>query len=375
MATIHVLDYLAAPQGHQPRGICVLFGDEQFLKRLALAEIRKQALGDKSDEPPTVHDCEERMPDWRDVADELSTQSLFGGGGPRLVLLEGADAFVSAHREDGRLEDYVNKKKHAGLLILEVSSWASNTRLYKAVDAASLQIECRPPMRPRPRSKEKEIDEAKVSKWVSQWAKTNHGLDVPHLAAQELVGLSGANFGMMDMDLAKLALLVTPGTKITPQYVHDVIGGWREKTAFETVNAALDGDTALALERLDHLWKSGDHHLEIFGGMSWSLRRYAAATRAFEQAERRGQKVSLENVLRKVGFYDRSPDDNVEKAGERMKKLGRIRAGKLYKWVMETDLALKGTHSDKDRARFVLEQLFLRMATEATPPPKSPVRR
>ena len=106
MTTIHVLDYLSAPQDHQPRGICVLFGDEQFLKRLALSEIRKQALGEKSEEPPTVHDCEERMPDWRDVADELSTQSLFGGGGPRLVLLEGADAFVSAHRD--RLEDQLS---------------------------------------------------------------------------------------------------------------------------------------------------------------------------------------------------------------------------------------------------------------------------
>src|SRR6478672_52426 len=119
MPTIHVLDFLAAPGDHRATGICVLFGDEQFLKKRAVAEVRRQALGEKSDELPTVHDCQERMPEWRDVADEISTQSLFGGGGPRLVLLEGADAFVSAHRD--RLEDYVGKKKHSGLLVLEVS--------------------------------------------------------------------------------------------------------------------------------------------------------------------------------------------------------------------------------------------------------------
>lgn len=374
MATIHVLDYLAAPQ-NQPRGICVLFGDEQFLKQQALAELRKRILGDKQDDPPTVHDCVERLPDWRDVADELSTQSLFGGGGPRMVILQDADDFVSAHREDGRLEEYIAKKRHSGLLVLEVSSWTSNTRLYKAVDAASLQIECKPPTRPRPRSKDKEIDEHRIAKWVTHWGKSKHGVEVPPLAAQELVALSGPNFGVLDTDLAKLALFMNPAEKATPPMIHQIIGGWREKTAFETVHAALEGETAVALERLDHILKSGEHPLAIFGGMSWTLRRYAAATRAFEQAERRGEKASLASALRKVGFFDRSPEDTVELAENRIKKLGRIRASKLYQWVMEVDLALKGTHSSPERARFALEQLFLRMAKEATPVPRPASKR
>src|SRR5436189_2281140 len=182
MATIHVLDYLASPAGHKPAGICVLFGDEQFLKQQALAEVRNHVLGDKQDDPPTVHDCGERMPDWRDVADEVSTQSL-SGGGPRVVVLQEADSFVSAHRE--RLEDYVNKKKHSGLLILEVSDWAANTRLYKAVDAAALQIECKPPIIPR--SRNKDVDENVVAEWVSKWRSSRHDVQVPRDAAQLMV--------------------------------------------------------------------------------------------------------------------------------------------------------------------------------------------
>jgi hypothetical protein len=42
--------------------------------------------------------------------------------------------------------------------------------------------------------------------------------------------------------------------------------------------------------------------------------------------------------------------------------LGRQRAGQLYRWLLELDLALKGSHSQEDRARWALEELVLRMA-------------
>ena len=363
MPTLHVLDYLASPEGHQPAAVCVLFGDEAFLKRLALDEVRKQIRGDKSDEPPTVHDCEERMPDWRDVADELSTHSLFGGGGPRMVLLEGADPFVSAHRQ--RLEDYAAKAKHAGVLVLDVSDWAANTRLYKAVDQTGLQIECKPPMQQR--GKNKEIDEGRVVTWIAKWAASQHALQVPRDAAQLLLDLSGPSFGVLDMDLAKLALFVPAGKKATPELVQEVVGGWRAKSTWDLVDAAAGGNTADALAQLDRLLQSGEHPLALFGSISWSLRRYAAATRAFEQAERRGERISIKEALTRVGVRD-WPLGELKRAEERLIQLGRARAGKLYRWLMETDLALKGTHSHESRARFALEHLFLRMAKQAARP-------
>jgi DNA polymerase-3 subunit delta len=113
---------------------------------------------------------------------------------------------------------------------------------------------------------------------------------------------------------------------------------------------------------------SGEHPLALFGSISWSLRRYAAATRAFEQAERRGERISIKEALTRVGVRD-WPLGELKKAEERLMKLGRARAGKFYRWLMETDLALKGTHSHETRARFALEQLFLRMSEQAAPPP------
>src|SRR6266850_7048402 len=116
--TFHAFDFLAKPAAHKLPGVCAAFGDEPFLKRLVLKELRRQVLGDDADVPVAAYDCQDRMPDWRDVADELATASLFGGGSPRLVILEQADAFVSANRQ--KLEDYAAKPRSTGVLILDV---------------------------------------------------------------------------------------------------------------------------------------------------------------------------------------------------------------------------------------------------------------
>ena len=96
---------------------------------------------------------------------------------------------------------------------------------------------------------------------------------------------------------------------------------------------------------------------------------------AGQQAERRGERISIKEALTRVGVRD-WPIGSLKKTEEALIQLGRVRAGKIYRWLMETDLALKGSHSQANRARFVLEQLFLRMSKEATPPtPKVAGRR
>jgi len=40
----------------------------------------------------------------------------------------------------------------------------------------------------------------------------------------------------------------------------------------------------------------------------------------------------------------------------------------LHRWLLETDLALKSSHSSPDRARYALEFLFMRMNRESKAP-------
>src|SRR5437762_5703169 len=197
--TLHAFDYLSSAT-YEPTGVVAVFGDEPFLKRLVLQHLRRQLVGDDADVPVQTYDSAERMPDWRDVADELATASLFGSGKPRMVILERADAFVSANRQ--KLEDYVAKPRASGVLVLDVDEWAANTRLYKALDQSGLQIDCRPPQK---KGKSKDIDEAAINRWIAAWARSQHNLQLPLDAAQHLLDLTGPVFGLLDQNLAKLA--------------------------------------------------------------------------------------------------------------------------------------------------------------------------
>jgi DNA polymerase-3 subunit delta len=360
--TIHAFDYLQKPADYPPTGMCVIFGDEPFLKRLVIRQLRGRVTDDE-DVPYATF--EGQTAEWRDVMDELSTVSLFGGGGRRLAVVDDGDRFVTAYRE--RLEEYLQRGARSGVLILDVVTWASNTRLYKMVDKSGLQIECRAPQTSRGRRKE--LDERRVLEWIGWRAEATHQCKLQAKAAQLLFELVGAEFGLLEQSLAKLALFTKPGGKVTPEMVQDIVGGWRTKTTWDMLEAACDGDTAEALRQLDHLLRSGENPLALFGSISWSLRRFADATRAFQRAEQQGGRPSMARALEQGGFRS-WPQGAMERASRQLMQLGRHRAGQMYRWLLEADLALKGSHSSPAaRQRYVLEMLVIRMSRQLASKP------
>lgn len=281
------------------------------------------------------------------------------------MLVDAADKFVTGSRT--RLEDYVAQPRKNSVLLLEVGTWASNTRLYKAINKTGLQIDCRAPEKSVGRRKS--LDEKRLKQWLVEWAAKEHNVQLVAPASDLLLELIGPEFGLLDQELAKLSLFTDLGGKVTPQLVTDVVGGWRTKTIWELIDAAAEGDAAEALQQLDQLFHSGEQPIALFGQIAWSLRRFAAATRIYEQAERRGQRVSLRDALVQAGIphWNRA---GLERAESQLKQLGRARAGKIYRWLLELDLALKGTHSAPNRARFALEQLVVRMTHQLGHSPK-----
>ncbi len=128
--------------------------------------------------------------DLRDVLDELATVAMFGGV-KRLVVVEQADNFVSRYRDE--LEDYVLRPSRTGVLVLDLDSFPANTRLYKLIVADGLAIDCSTP------------DEARLTKWLIDWAKQQHKVQISPAAADALVELVGTELGLLDQELAKLA--------------------------------------------------------------------------------------------------------------------------------------------------------------------------
>lgn len=357
--THHVFDFLDKPADLGKASVCALFGGERYLKTMAIKHLVTSFSGGSSDDDEEFSTArfDGSETDWADLMDELCTVSLFGGGGPKLVVLDNADDFVKRYRE--KLEDFVAKPRGNGTLALVVGTWAKNTRLYKAIDKSGMQIHCDAPTKPRG----KNADQAKVAKWIVGRAKKVHGFKLAPAGADLIVELTDCDFGRMEQELCKLALYVEDGaTEMKPEQVGKVVGGWRTRTMWNAIDAATEGNGAYALQLLDQLLKSGEHPLALFGQLSWSLRRYGEVFDLVEREQRTGRRLDMSGVLKKAGF--RPWGGELDSAGSRIKRLGRRRAGELNQKLLAADLALKRTHAREERGRLVLEELFVWLSAD-----------
>jgi DNA polymerase-3 subunit delta len=267
-------------------------------------------------------------------------------GGRRLVVVEEADDFVTRYR--GELEDYVARPSPSGVLLLDVETWSSSTRLYKAVEASGLAIDCAVPAAPR------------LPRWLADWARHAYGVQLPLGVAEVLLEMIGPELGLLDQELAKLSLLAAGDKKITLEMVSRAVGGWRAKTAWEMLDAALDGRVAEAMQQLDRLLLSGEAPVGVLGQISASLRRLAAATRLFLQGQAAGcpadRRATLPEALAQAGVRPFV----IQKTERQLRRLGRGRGSELYRWLLEADLDLKGDSAMPPR--LILERLVLRLA-------------
>ena len=356
--TIHAFDLMSKPPAEKPAGVCPLFGSERFLKKLAIKKLIEWLSDGDAEYSSTELDGNHCT--WADVNDVLSTRSLFGGDGPQIVVVDEADKFVKNHRD--QLERLVENPP-SGVLVLVVDSWASNTKLYKRIDKGGMQIQCDAPFTKRGKGKSR--NDGKIIKWLIARAKKDYDFKLPETCATVLIELTECNFGRMDQELAKLCLYVEEDKELDPASVRTIVGGWTTKTMWEAIDAAADGRAGHALDMLDQLFRSGEHPLAMFGQISWSLRRFAEVGELAARDVRNRRRFDMQGSLKAAGF--RAWGGEIASAERRLKQIGRKRIGQLYKWLVETDLALKRTHSKADRGRLMLEKLFVKLAEELQP--------
>jgi DNA polymerase-3 subunit delta len=268
------------------------------------------------------------------------------GGSTRLVLIEEADDFVSRYRPE--LEDYVDSPRPTGKLILETKTWPATTRIYKAVAAKGLPIDCSAPKA------------GQIPKWLTGWAKKTHDVRLESAAAGMLVDLVGTELGLLDQEVGRLALSVGGDGKISAQMVSQNVGSWRARTTWDMLDAALAGDLKGALTQLDRLLLAGENPVAILGQIASTLRRFAAATRIVLATETARGRVSVRAALEQAGIRSFV----LQKAEGQLRHLGRERGRQLYRWLIETDLALKGNSALPPR--MVIENLLIRLAVPGT---------
>jgi DNA polymerase III subunit delta len=352
--TLTAFEYLDGTNQLPTVGLCAIYGDDAFLKSEVLTLLRQQTLGEGEGGfgLTTFAGREARL---RDVLDALASRSLFGDGN-QLVIVEEADPFVTEFRAE--LEDYVTGNPH-GLLVLDVKTWPSNTRLAKAVAArGNICIQCAAGTLPQ------------IKSWLVRRAKSAHQVKIDSAAVDALVDLVPPEPGILAQEIAKLSLLAGENRTIGIQHVKDNVGGWRTRAVWDMVDAAADGRTAEALLQLDRLLSSGEKPHGIFPQIAPSLRRFSTAVALMNAATSEGRRLPPRDALAQAGVLPFKLGD----AERQLRQLGRHRAQSLTGWLLAVDLAIKSHHSSDDRARIELERLITRLGSAAAksfenPPP------
>jgi DNA polymerase-3 subunit delta len=328
--------------------VVACFGPDDFLRHKSFQHAMEIGQVDAS----TVRTFEGDESPWCDVHDELATRSLFDLAGRRVARLRNADPFVTKHRES--LERWVEKPSPGATLLLDLQTLAANTNLYKKIKKNGWLVSAG------------DIKDAELSGWIVRWGKKEHGISLTRPQANVLVDRIGPICGLIDCELAKLALFVESKGTVSDARVDELVGGWRTQTVWNLAESIADGKINHALRQIDKLIMAGQSVFGIAAQLSWSLRRYGIATRYIEQLERRGQKTSLQNALATAGFRGHE----LSKAESSIRRLGRPRARELLSWLLELELQLKGSHSNEERGRLALETFLLKLTDHPQPSPR-----
>lgn len=326
------LTFLQGAAKAKVRPIYVLHGDEHFLKRRVVAALRTLVLG-PNDDGFGLSSRDGDKANWAEIHDELETLPFLSPR--RLVILDRADPFVT--RERSRLEKYFAEPSKNGVLVLDVQSWAANTKLAKLLPEAATLV-CKTP------------DSRKLPEWCVEWCAAHHGKPLTAPAARLLVDLVGADMGLLDQEMAKLAIYAGGNTRIDTPDVDQLVGQSRAENTWKIFDLIASGQIGAALTLLERLFDQGEEPLRLLGAFSMQLRRLAQAARLHVQG------ASLPNALEQAGV----PPFGRRGAEQQILHLGRRRLDLVYDWLLETDLGLKG--SSQLPPRTLMQRLVVQLA-------------
>lgn len=314
--------------------VYALVGDEDFLKRRCRDAIIKLAIGD-GDPDFAVSAYPGDKLDFSTVRNDLDTLAFLAPA--RVVIVEQADPFVTEHRE--ALERYAAAPSKVGVLVLDVKTFPETTKLAKALpDAAKLACKAPPP--------------GVLPGWCVKWAKAGHGKKLGGDAAELLVELVGPAMGLLDQELAKLAVAVGANAEITADDVDRLVGRTRGANVFHILDAVGENKPAVALGILRRLFDEGEDPLAVLGPLTHQLRKLATVGRLTAQGQSLGPAMDAAGV-------PKWPQAR-QSTERQLKHLGRARLGQLTDWLVEINLGLKGGSHLPPKMQ--VERLIVRLA-------------
>jgi DNA polymerase-3 subunit delta len=315
-----------------PELIYVITGKEQSLVGAACSELLDELL-EPSERTTGLIDAEAGSVTASDVLDDLRTAPFLTD--KRVVLVKDADEFVSQNRP--LLEKYFDNPCPTGRLVLVVKSWNRGTKLAKKLPKVGKLISVAQPSR-------KELPQR-----VINYANEAHGKKITYSTAQLLIELTGDDLTRLYSEIDKLALYADAESTITPKHIESLIGHNRLFNAFAVIDAVVDSNPAVAVDRLRGMFAQ-DRSAEytVVGAFAFHFRRMFNAKVLLDKGTPRRQ---IETSLRIWGKTD--------SFFAQLRQMSLKQIGQYLQQLAETDYAIK---TGRAKAKVAMEQLVLRLS-------------
>lgn len=326
---MHATEFLKSKDAAPP-AVAALTGEERSLKLSVMEMIGKAALSDG--ETPTKYPGKDT--EWQTVKSELLTVPMWGG--KRVIVVEDANDFLTENR--AALEAYCEKPAKKSVLILDLKSLPANQKIHKIIAKTGCIIDCSPLKGPA------------LMRWVQDFAKAEHGKTIAPNAAALLIELVGLHLGHLEQELGKLASFAGDQPTIDAEAVRKLVGDWKTETTWAMNDATRDGRVGDALQALEKLLNSGSHPVLLLGGVTFSFKKLAVGTELSRQG------TPLGEALTQAGCWPAE----VQAAQAYLRRVGRPRAERITRRLLEADAGIKGASALPERVQ--MEQLLIKLA-------------
>ena len=132
--------------------------------------------------------------------------------------------------------------------------------------------------------------------------------------------------------------------------VDRLVGQSREENVFKILDAFVEGRSAEAMTALGRLFDRGEAPLRLLGAFGFQLRRLAQAARLVALGK------NLTAALEEVGVLAWG----LKSAENQLRHLGRRRAERLYDWLLEINMGMRGDSPLSERT--LIERMMVRLA-------------
>jgi len=254
--SLNSTQFLARKKWDKPPAITILAGEADFFKKQLIERFISEL---SKDEAPDVNRLQGPPGDRRvnelplaTVLDSLRSMSFLAS--TQVIIIDGADAFLRAHRDE--LGACLETGFPGGHLVLCLrGKLDGRTKFAKAAAKSGWVIACEQPYdRPPPWEDKAPVWDSPLSHWLSRHAGAK-GLELDPKTAFTLHNRVGCDLELLDEELEKLKTYLGEdgGTRIDEETITAVTGELREDNIFRVIDLFLEGrrrDTIAAIENL-----------------------------------------------------------------------------------------------------------------------------